>query len=60
MGTRRMETSSAATPETAATAEDVILRLRGITKRFGAVQALTDVDLDILRGKATVLDGKLQ
>ena len=52
-----METSSAATPETAATAEDVILRLRGITKRFGAVQALTDVDLDILRGKVTALAG---
>ena len=34
-----------------------ILRLRGITKRFGAVQALTDVDLDIPVGQVTALAG---
>ena len=34
-----------------------LLRLRGITKRFGAVQALTDVDLDIPAGKVTALAG---
>jgi ABC-type sugar transport system ATPase subunit len=34
-----------------------LLRLRGVTKRFGAVQALTDVDLDIPAGKVTALAG---
>jgi D-xylose transport system ATP-binding protein len=34
-----------------------ILRLRGITKRFGAVQALTAVDLDIPVGQVTALAG---
>jgi ABC-type sugar transport system ATPase subunit len=34
-----------------------LLRLRGITKRFGAVQALTAVDLDIPVGQVTALAG---
>jgi ABC-type sugar transport system ATPase subunit len=34
-----------------------LLRLRGITKRFGAVQALSDVDLDIPAGRVTALAG---
>ncbi len=34
-----------------------ILRLRGINKSFGPVQALTDVDLDIPAGKVTALAG---
>jgi ABC-type sugar transport system ATPase subunit len=34
-----------------------LLRLRGITKRFGAVQALTNVDLDIPVGQVTALAG---
>jgi ABC-type sugar transport system ATPase subunit len=34
-----------------------LLKLRGITKRFGAVQALTDVDLDIYAGQVTALAG---
>ncbi len=34
-----------------------LLRLQGITKRFGAVQALTDVDLDIPAGQVTALAG---
>jgi len=39
-----------------ATAEP-LLKLRGITKRFGAVQALTEVDLDIPAGQVTALAG---
>jgi ABC-type sugar transport system ATPase subunit len=34
-----------------------LLRLRGISKSFGAVQALSDVDLDIPAGQITALAG---
>jgi ABC-type sugar transport system ATPase subunit len=34
-----------------------LLSLRGITKRFGPVQALTQVDLDLPAGKVTALAG---
>ena len=34
-----------------------LLSLRGISKNFGAVQALTGVDLDVLPGKITALVG---
>lgn len=34
-----------------------LVRLRGITKTFGAVQALTKVDLDIPAGRVTALAG---
>ena len=34
-----------------------LLRLRGISKSFGAVQALTDVDLDVRAGEVTALVG---
>jgi ABC-type sugar transport system ATPase subunit len=36
---------------------DPLLRLRGISKSFGPVQALTDVDLDIRAGEVTALLG---
>jgi ABC-type sugar transport system ATPase subunit len=36
---------------------DPLLRLEGIDKRFGAVQALSDVHLDIPAGKVTALAG---
>ena len=36
---------------------DPLLRLRGISKSFGPVQALTDVDLDIRSGEVTALLG---
>jgi ABC-type sugar transport system ATPase subunit len=36
---------------------DTLLRLRGISKHFGAVRALTDVDLDIPEGQVTALVG---
>ncbi|WP_103502038.1 MULTISPECIES: ATP-binding cassette domain-containing protein [Streptomyces] len=34
-----------------------LLALRGVSKRFGAVQALTDVDLEIHAGRVTALVG---
>jgi len=34
-----------------------LLRLRGVTKSFGAVQALRGVDLDVYPGKVTALVG---
>lgn len=34
-----------------------VLRLRGISKNFGAVQALTDVDLDIYAGEVVAIVG---
>jgi ABC-type sugar transport system ATPase subunit len=39
------------------TADRPLLSLRGITKNFGAVQALSGVDLDIMPGKITALVG---
>ncbi|MBL1067053.1 ATP-binding cassette domain-containing protein [Streptomyces sp. 7-21] len=34
-----------------------VLELRGVSKRFGAIQALTDVDLEIRAGEVTALVG---
>jgi D-xylose transport system ATP-binding protein len=34
-----------------------VLSLRGISKRFGAVQALTDIDLDVAAGEVVALVG---
>ncbi len=34
-----------------------LLALRGLSKTFGAVRALTDVDLDVPAGKVTALTG---
>ncbi len=41
----------------AASNDTPLLRLRGISKSFGAVQALTDVDLDVRAGEVTALLG---
>jgi D-xylose transport system ATP-binding protein len=38
-------------------AEGAVLALRGISKRFGAVQALTDVDLEVRTGEVIALVG---
>jgi len=38
-------------------AEEPILRLRGIEKHFGAVQALDGIDLDVAAGQVTALVG---
>src|SRR4051794_15368653 len=37
--------------------DGTLLELRGVSKRFGAVQALTDVNLTIPAGKVTALVG---
>ncbi|MFG1647570.1 ATP-binding cassette domain-containing protein [Amycolatopsis sp. NPDC049252] len=44
-------------PRAAAPAGEPLLRLRGLTKRFGPVQALAGVDLDIPAGQVTALVG---
>jgi ABC-type sugar transport system ATPase subunit len=49
-------TAGRSAPGTTATT-DPLLSLRGISKNFGAVQALSGVDLDILPGKITALVG---
>jgi len=41
----------------AADAAEPLLRLRGISKSFGAVRALIDVDLDVPAGQVTALAG---
>lgn len=51
-----MTSTTEATGRTAAGSEPV-LSLRGINKRFGAVQALTDVDLDVHAGEVVALVG---
>lgn len=38
-------------------AEEPLLRLRGVTKSFGAVHAIADVDLDVVAGQVTALAG---
>jgi ABC-type sugar transport system ATPase subunit len=40
-----------------AQAQQSLLRLRGVSKSFGPVQALTDIDLDIPAGQVTALVG---
>ncbi len=40
------------------TSEPALLRARGVTKRFGAVLALADVDLDVRRGEILALAGE--
>jgi D-xylose transport system ATP-binding protein len=40
-----------------ASAREPVLRLRGISKRFGAVAALTDIDLDVHAGEVVALVG---
>jgi D-xylose transport system ATP-binding protein len=53
-----MDTTSLQRPADPVTGgAEPLLRLRGITKRFGAVQALTNVDLDIPVGQVTALAG---
>lgn len=42
---------------TSPAATEVVLSLRGVSKRFGAVQALTDIDLDVRPGEVMALVG---
>ena len=39
------------------TGDDPLLRLQGITKRFGAIEALRGIDLDVHRGEVVALLG---
>lgn len=48
---------SSAAASGAADAEAPLLSLRGVSKRFGAVEALTGVDLDVPAGMVTALAG---
>jgi ABC-type sugar transport system ATPase subunit len=48
---------AAADPSAAPNGDGSLLELRGISKHFGAVQALTDVDLEIRAGRVTALIG---
>jgi D-xylose transport system ATP-binding protein len=49
--------SSSATAARVKTGTDHVLQLRGITKTFGAVAALTDVDLDVAAGEVVAIVG---
>jgi D-xylose transport system ATP-binding protein len=42
---------------TTASAEQPLLELKGVTKRFGAVEALTDVDFEVYAGEVVALVG---
>ena len=45
------------TPQPTPPANDPVLSLRGICKQFGAVSALTDIDLDVHAGEVVALVG---
>ncbi|MEU5266751.1 sugar ABC transporter ATP-binding protein, partial [Amycolatopsis sp. NPDC021455] len=44
-------------PDAAEPAGTPLLRVRGLTKKFGPVQALAGVDLDVPAGQVTALVG---
>jgi NitT/TauT family transport system ATP-binding protein len=44
-------------PNPTLAAEDAVVRVRGISKTYGDVEALRNVDLDVARGKLTTLLG---
>ncbi len=48
---------AASTAPAAQRTSDLVLSLRGISKSFGAVAALTDIDLDVYRGEVLALVG---
>jgi ABC-type sugar transport system ATPase subunit len=56
-GRARAATTAADAGGVAATGSAPLLRLHGVTKRFGPVQALTGVNLDIPAGQVTALVG---
>jgi D-xylose transport system ATP-binding protein len=44
-------------PQGPAASPELVLSLRGVSKRFGAVSALTDIDLDVHAGEVVALVG---
>jgi ABC-type sugar transport system ATPase subunit len=56
-GTVTTDVGSGPPPGPPTAAAEPLLRLRGLTKRFGPVQALTSVDLDVPAGQVTALAG---
>ena len=48
---------TATTSSAATTANGVVLAMRGVSKRFGAVQALQEIDLDVRAGEVMALVG---
>src|SRR5471032_711148 len=44
-------------PQGPASPPELVLSLRGVSKRFGAVSALTDIDLDVHAGEVVALVG---
>ena len=42
---------------TSPVATDTVLSMQGVSKRFGAVQALTDIELDVYAGEVVALVG---
>ena len=42
-------------PEGASTNGDAVLELRGVSRQFGAVRALTDVSIDCRAGEVHIL-----
>lgn len=52
-----MSTETQADAPAASAGAEPLLRLRGVSKRFGAVQALQDVDLDVYAGEVVALVG---
>lgn len=52
-----MTTQTQADAPVASAGAGPLLRLRGVTKRFGAVQALADVDLEVHAGEVVALVG---
>lgn len=51
------ETSTNVTGAAATPPGEIVLRMRGISKSFGSVEALTDVDLDLAAGEVVALVG---
>ncbi len=51
----RLREDVSAAPDTSV--EDAVVKVRGICKTYGDVEALRNVDLDVARGKLTTLLG---
>ena len=54
---RRPQLRRAAMTVTSPVATDTVLSMQGVSKRFGAVQALKDIELDVCAGEVVALVG---